>query len=93
MESKIRWTLQSNTQRPYAEPKLLCVHPSPLLLHIAHMAGMLDGASAVLIICPMAIWQKTNKHTHKKKKTRTSLGAALAHKELRLSDCSEALCS
>lgn len=37
---------------------------------------------------PMAIWQKK-----KKKNLRTSLGAVLAHKELCLSECSEALCS
>lgn len=62
---------------------------SPLLLHIAHVAEMLDGAPAVLII-----W--SHGYLAKKKKIKnlpTSLGAVLAHKELCLSDCSEALCS
>lgn len=51
--SKICWTLESDTQHPYAKPKLLSVCLSPLVFYIAHMAEMLDGAPAALIICPM----------------------------------------
>lgn len=61
----------------------VCLCLSPLLSHIAHMAGMLDGAPVVLVICPMVPCWKVDQCS----------GATLAHKELCLFDWSEALCS